>query len=89
MTRLLVAFAASALLATSIAGDNGLLALGHAREREAALAREIADLRDANDRLRRTADALKTDPRAIELIARGELGLARRDEKVVRVAAPR
>jgi cell division protein FtsB len=54
-----------------------------ARNDRIALTAEIESLRAENARLRRRAQALKNDPATIEAVARQELGLLRRDEKVI------
>jgi cell division protein FtsB len=81
--RLLIAFAAAVLLANALAGDRGLTATLRARRDRAALAAEIESLRAENATLRSHARALTTDRATIEAVARRELGLLRRDEKVV------
>jgi cell division protein FtsB len=52
------------------------------RERAESLSREIDSLRDENRRLAREIAALKSDPAAVERLAREELGLAGRGETV-------
>jgi cell division protein FtsB len=52
------------------------------RQRALELAREIEDIRAENVRLAAEIRALRTDPRAIERIAREQLGLARPGETV-------
>jgi cell division protein FtsB len=86
--RLLLAFAAAILLANALAGDRGLTATVRARHDRVALTAEIESLRTENARLRAHAQALKNDPATIEAVARRELGLLRRDEKVVVVIGP-
>jgi cell division protein FtsB len=81
--RFLIAFAAAILLANALAGERGLTATVRARNDRVVLAAEIESLRAENARLRARAQALKSDPAAIEAIARRELGLLKRDEKVV------
>ena len=81
--RLLLAFAAAILVANALAGDRGLTATVRARHDRRALTAEIDSLRAENARLRARVQALRNDPAAIEAIARQELGLLRRDEKVV------
>ncbi len=76
------AIALIALLVGSLFGDRGILHLMAQRERAEALAREIGSLRDENARLAGDIAALRTDPAAIERIAREELGLARPGETV-------
>lgn len=70
------------LLVGSLFGDRGLLQLVSQRERAESLAREIEQLRADNSRLAAEIRALRTDPSAIERIAREELGLVRPGETV-------
>jgi cell division protein FtsB len=81
--RLVLGFALAILLADGLAGDRGLIATVRARKERRTLTAEIASLRTENANLRRRAQALKNDPATIEAVARQELGLLRRDEKIV------
>jgi cell division protein FtsB len=71
-----------ALVVGSIFGDRGLINLFQKREQVLTLRREIAALKADNAHLVREIAALKQSPRAIERLAREELGLARPDETV-------
>jgi cell division protein FtsB len=71
-----------ALVVGSLFGDRGILQLMAQRQRALALAREIDEVRAENVRLAAEIHALRTDPRAIERIAREELGLALPGETV-------
>lgn len=71
-----------ALVVGSFFGDRGILRMVAQRERAEALRREIEVLRNENARLAVEVAGLKSDPRAIERIAREELGLARPGETV-------
>ncbi len=71
-----------ALVVGSLFGDRGILQLMAQRERSLELAREIEEIRGENARLAAEIHALRTDPRAIERIAREQLGLARPGETV-------
>ena len=71
-----------ALLVGALFGDRGLLHLIDQRHRAEALAHEIEDLEAESARLARQIAALRSDPRAIERLAREELGLARPGETV-------
>lgn len=79
-----------ALVVASLFGDRGMLHLIAQKERAEALAREIDELREENERLARDIAALKSDPAAIERLAREELGLARPGETVflIRESSP-
>lgn len=71
-----------ALVVGSLFGDRGMLYLVAQRERTDALRREIHELRAHNGWLAEEIRALRTDPRAIERLARENLGLARDGEVV-------
>ena len=71
-----------ALVVGSFFGDRGFIQLVAKREQAESLRREIEDLRAENGRLAAEIVALKTDPRAIERVAREQLGLARPGETV-------
>jgi len=71
-----------ALVVGSFFGDRGILRMVAQRERAESLRREIEMLRTENSRLAVEVAALKSDPRAIERLAREELGLARPGETV-------
>ena len=71
-----------ALVVGSLFGDRGILQLLAQRQRALDLAREIEEIRAENGRLAAEIHALRTDPRAIERIAREQLGLARPGETV-------
>src|SRR5258706_15551764 len=69
-----------ALVVGSFFGDRGILRMVAQRERAESLKREIEQLRTENARLAVEIVALRSDPRAIERLAREELGLARPGE---------
>ena len=71
-----------ALAVGSLFGDRGILQLVDQKERAAKLAQELEDLRTENLRLAAQIQSLRTDPRAIERLAREELGLVRPGETV-------
>ena len=64
-------------------GDNGLVALRRRWRDEQELRQRNEELRRHNDALLKRIHDLKTDPKAIEKIAREELMLAGQGEKVV------
>lgn len=86
VVRLAILFAASALLANALIGERGLTATIRARQDRVTLTRDIAGLRAENARLRARVQALTSDPSAIEAVARRDLGLLKRDEKVIVLA---
>jgi cell division protein FtsB len=71
-----------ALAVGSVFGDRGLLNLVERRRQVEALRLEIEALRAENTKLVGEITALRQSPRAIERLAREELGLARPDETV-------
>ncbi|HEY7412708.1 MAG TPA: septum formation initiator family protein [Vicinamibacteria bacterium] len=77
-----------ALLVGSLFGDRGILQLVRQRERAEALLAEIEGLRAENRRLAAEIGALRADPRAIERLAREELGLGRPGETVFLLRPP-
>ena len=75
-------FVASLIVVDGLFGERGLLAILHARQEYDQLATTLARQRAENARLREDVRRLNDDPRAIEEVARRELGLIRRGEKV-------
>jgi cell division protein FtsB len=71
-----------ALVVGSLFGDRGILQLLMQRKRAELLQHELQDLRAENRRLATEIESLRSDPRAIERIAREQLGLARPGETV-------
>lgn len=74
------AIAVIALVVGSVFGDRGILNLLSKRHQVEALRTELEGLRGENARLAAEIAALRESPRAIERLAREELGLARPDE---------
>ncbi|HEY6552518.1 MAG TPA: septum formation initiator family protein [Vicinamibacteria bacterium] len=74
--------ALAALVVATLFGDRGMLHLIAQKQRAESLAREIEELRAENQRLASEIVALKSDPDAIEHLAREQLGLARPGETV-------
>jgi cell division protein FtsB len=74
----------------SVFGDRGILNMMSEREKVDVLRSELEQLRAENARLSAEIGDLRTSPRAIERLAREELGMARPDETVflIREAAP-
>jgi cell division protein FtsB len=66
----------------SVFGDRGILSMLGEREKLESLRSELEGLRAENARLSAEIGNLRTSPRAIERLAREELGLARPDETV-------
>lgn len=77
-----------ALIVGALFGDRGLLHLIDQRQRAEALASEVGALQAENARLAAEIAALRSDPRAIERLAREELGMVRPGETVFLVREP-
>lgn len=70
------------LIVDALVGDRGFLAMLKARQQYRSLEASLAQSRADNARLREEARQLREDPRAVEEIARRELGLIRPGEKL-------
>ena len=82
IVRWLLLFAACVIVVDGLVGDRGLLAMLRARQEYDDLAASIAKQKAENSRLREEARRLRDDPRAIEEVARRELGLMKPGERV-------
>jgi cell division protein FtsB len=80
--------ALGALLIHDVFGAHGLLALRRTQNDIARLRAEISQFDKENRELSEHVKSLKTDPRVIERIAREEMGLARKGEKVFKLPPP-
>jgi cell division protein FtsB/cell division protein DivIC len=78
----LLLFVACAIVVDAIVGERGLLAMRSARRKYQALEARIAERRAENAALIERARRLRDDDRAIEELARRELGLIRAGERV-------
>ena len=81
-TRFLVILVAAVLVGNALIGERGLIAMIRANRDLTSLSRMIAELRIANEGLRADARRLRDEPRAIEEVARRQLGLIRPGERV-------
>lgn len=79
---MLLLLAAAVIIADSLVGDRGLLAMLRARREYDELSMTIDRERAENARLRDQVRRLRTDPKAIEEVARRDLGLIRPGEKL-------
>jgi cell division protein FtsB len=82
IVQLLLLFFGVVIVVDALVGDQGLLVMLRARRQHDELAAIIASQKAENARLREEARRLTEDPAAIEEVARRELGLIRRGEKV-------
>ncbi len=84
---LLLVFALALLLLQDIFGTHGVLAMRRSQKEAAQIQGEIKRLDEENRSLQDRVKALKTDPTAIERIAREEMGLARPGELIFKLPA--
>lgn len=75
-------FLAGAVIVDAIVGERGLLATMRAREQYDSATAALAQQKQQNRELQATVDRLKTDPAAIEELAREDLGLMQPGEKL-------
>lgn len=75
-------FVASALVVNGLIGDRGLVETLRVRREHDRLASSIASLKRDNQRLAEEIRRLREDPKAIEDVARQDLGLIRPGEVV-------
>lgn len=66
-------------------GSHGLLAMRRTQSQIKELRGEIDRLNQENDNLNKQVQALRTDPKAVERIAREEMGLARPGEMIFKL----
>jgi len=75
------------LLVQDIFGTHGVLAMRHAQKEAERVKQEIDRVNSENQRLQDNVKELKSDPEAIERIAREEFGYARQGEIVFKIPA--
>jgi cell division protein FtsB len=68
-----------------IFGSHGLLAMRRTQAQVQELRGEIDRLNQQNTHLNKQVQALRTDPKAVERIAREEMGLARPGEMIFKI----
>jgi cell division protein FtsB len=73
------------LLVQDVFGTHGVLAMRRAENEAARVKREIEQIDTENRRLEDNVKSLKSDPEAIERIAREEMGLARPGEYIFKL----
>jgi cell division protein FtsB len=73
------------LVVHDLFGSHGLLAMLRARKEVQALHQEIAQINGENKRLGEEVQALRSDPKLIERIAREEMGLSRPGEFIFKL----
>ncbi len=70
------------ILGYTIFGETGLIHLAKLRKELREIKQENTKLRQENEKLRAQAQALSSDLKYIEKIAREELGMVKKDEQV-------
>lgn len=73
------------LLLQDIFGNHGVLAMFRSQKQAAEIRKQIDELDAENRKLQDRVKSLKTDPAAIERIAREEMGLARPGEYIFKI----
>ena len=71
-----------ALIVHNIFGQNGFLASRQQRKELHTLQQQILQLKQENDQLEKANRALKSDPAAVERLAREQMHLAKPGEKI-------
>lgn len=80
-----LAIGLSLLLLQDVFGTHGLVAMRHSQQQAAAAQKEIDQLNQENLDMQNRVKSLKSDPAAIERIAREEMGLARPGEYIFKI----
>lgn len=73
------------LLIQDVFGTHGVLAMRRAQKEAEMVQQEINRINNENRQLQDNVKALKSDPQAIERIAREEMGLARPGEYIFKI----
>jgi cell division protein FtsL len=84
-TRQILGLALFALLIHDIFGAHGFIAMRRTQKEIEQIREQIGKLNDENKSLSGQVNSLKTDPKAIERIAREEMGLARPGEIIYKL----
>jgi len=82
---LLLSAAVALLLISDVFGTHGVLAMRRSQQQAAEIQKQINQLNEENRQLQGRVKSLKTDPAAVERIAREEMGLARPGEYIFKV----
>jgi cell division protein FtsB len=73
------------LLIADVFGTHGVLAMRRSEQQASDIQHQIDQLDQENQQLEQRVKSLKTDPTAVEHIAREEMGLARKGEFIFKV----
>jgi len=77
------------LLVHDIFGTHGYLAMKQKQQEIQKVRQDLEKLNKENSQLQQNVQDLKSDPETIRKIAREEYGLAGRDEKIIKLPAPK
>lgn len=80
-----LALAFALLLLQDVFGTHGLIAMRRSQQEAARIQQEIDQMNNENEQLEGHVKALKSDPSAIERIAREEMGLAKPGEYIFKI----
>jgi len=80
-----VAAGLALLLLQDVFGTHGVLAMRRSQQEARDVQRQINQINQENRQLEEKVKALKTDPAAVERIAREEMGLARPGEYIFKI----
>jgi cell division protein FtsB len=80
--RYVLVFIGVVIVVDALVGEKGLLAMRKARQDYQTLETSLSSAKAENARLREEARRLREDPRAVEDLARRELGLIKPGEKL-------
>ena len=83
--RQILGLALFALLVHDIFGAHGFIAMRRTQKEIQQIRQQICKINDENKSLTDQVNSLKTDPKAIERIAREEMGLARPGELIYKL----
>jgi cell division protein FtsB len=83
--RQILGFALFALLVHDVFGQHGLLAMHRTQKEIEQIREQIGKVNEENKSLAEQVNALKSDPKSIERIAREEMGLARPGELIFKL----
>ena len=84
-TSILLLAGLALLVVQDVFGTHGVLAMRRAQNEAARVKREIEQIDQENRRLEDNVKSLRSDPEAIERIAREEMGLARPGEYIFKL----
>jgi len=70
------------ILGVALFGEKGVVRMVKLMRERENLAMQVQNLKDENDRLKHQIEALRSDQRYLEQLARKELGMVREDELV-------